>query len=101
MRLAMAEAPDIIFTEAHLPIVDGWRLIDVLRGEPAHRRTRFVLLTSWVGPDQEERARAAGFDAYLPKPVDPLRLVEEAERLIGPARPRAGRLSRASKGTTA
>ena len=87
VRLAMQEAPDVIFTEARLAIVDGWRLIEVLRGERELARTRFVLLTAWVEPHLAQRARAAGFDAYMPKPVAPARVRQEAQRLIGPARP--------------
>lgn len=86
VRLAMQEAPDLIFTEARLPIVDGWRLIEVLRAEPEFGRVPFVLLTAWVEPRQAQRARAAGFDAYLPKPVVPGCILREARRLIGPAR---------------
>ena len=85
VRLAMQEVPELIFTEARLPIVDGWRLIEVLRAEPALGRARFVLLTAWVHADQAQRARAAGFDGYIAKPVDPGRLLHEALHLIGPA----------------
>ena len=87
IRLAMQEAPDLVFTEARLPIVDGWRLIEVLRAEPALTRARFVLLTAWVDADQAQRARAAGFDGYIAKPVDPVDLVQEALHHIGPCEP--------------
>ena len=87
LRLALEEEPDLVFTEARLPFVDGWRLIEVLRGEPTLAAARFVLLTAWVESDQAQRAREAGFDAYIPKPVEPMRLLREAQRLIGPALP--------------
>lgn len=35
VRLAMQEVPELNFTEARLPIVDGWSLIEVLRADPA------------------------------------------------------------------
>lgn len=85
VRLAKQEAPDLVFTEARLPVVDGWRLMEVLRHEPGCAHARFVLLTSWIEPDQAQRARAAGFDAYLAKPVGPERVLQEAHRLIGRA----------------
>ena len=88
LRLALEEKPDLIFTEARFPFVDGWRLIEVLRGEPALAGARFVLLTAWVETDQAQRAREAGFDAYIPKPVEPMRLLREAQRLIGSASPK-------------
>ena len=87
LRLALEEEPDLVFTDARLPFVDGWRLIEVLRGEPALAAARFVLLTAWVERDQAQRAREAGFDAYIPKPVEPMRLLREAQRLIGPTLP--------------
>ena len=87
LRLALEEKPDLVFTEARLAFVDGWRLIEVLRGERSLGATSFVLLTAWVESDQAQRAREAGFDAYIPKPVEPMRLLREAQRLIGPASP--------------
>ena len=87
LRLALEEKPDLVFTETRLPFVDGWRLIEVLRGERALGATSFVLLTAWVESDLAQRAREAGFDAYIPKPVAPMRLLREAQRLIGPASP--------------
>lgn len=85
IRLAMQEVPELIFTEARLPIVDGWRLIEVLHAEPALGGVQFVLLTAWVDPGQAQRARTAGFVGYIAKPVDPTRLLHEALHLIGPA----------------
>ena len=72
--LAMADTlrPQIVLCDIGLPGMDGMRLVRALRerlgDEP---RTIFAAVTGYAGAEDQERALAAGFDAFLVKPLEP------------------------------
>lgn len=89
LRIARQKPPDLILMDINLPGMDGPEALRMLRQDPRTRHTPTVALTAdRVSRDEEhERAREAGFDAYVEKPVD--RVTFHA--LVGPflASPRA------------
>jgi CheY-like chemotaxis protein len=64
-------APDACVLDIGLPEMDGYRLAAELRrvGGPAVQASRFIALTGYGQSEDKERARAAGFDEHLVKPV--------------------------------
>ena len=76
--------PDIALVDVGLPGLDGYELARQVRAREAAQRVRLVALTGYGLPDDQRRAREAGFDAHLVKPVDPERLA----RVIAAAPPR-------------
>jgi signal transduction histidine kinase/ActR/RegA family two-component response regulator len=75
VRLREGPLPDVIVSDIGMPDVDGYTLIETIRSSPAGRRIPAVALTAYARPEDNERALAAGFQAHLSKPVDPMRLV--------------------------
>jgi CheY-like chemotaxis protein len=77
--LAMLEIfpADILISDIRMPDKDGYALIQAVRAREraGGRRVAAVALTADAGPDDRERARAAGFDLHVAKPVDPQQLV--------------------------
>jgi CheY-like chemotaxis protein len=71
--------PRILVTEIMLPGLDGLRICRTLKAEPVTRRI-LVLVFSILSA--EDRAREAGADAFLRKPLDDERLVETVSRLL-------------------
>ncbi len=61
--------PEIVVLDLGMPDLDGYEtaraIREVLAGQPA----LLVALTGWGGADVQKRARAAGFDVHLVKPV--------------------------------
>lgn len=63
--------PDLVLLDVLLPGADGFALGRRLRADPRLRRVPVVAVTALGRQDDAEaRARAAGCDGYLPKPVD-------------------------------
>jgi signal transduction histidine kinase/CheY-like chemotaxis protein len=62
--------PELVFCDIGLPGMDGYEVARTIRADPALRATRLVALTGYAGPDDVERALAAGFDLHLAKPPD-------------------------------
>ena len=73
-----ARRPQVIVADIDLPQEDGYTLPRGLRRtEQEHHTPRVPALavTAFARSEDRERAFAAGFDEYLPKAVDPQRLV--------------------------
>ena len=66
---AAGRAFDIAVVDMKMPLMDGIALAQAVRGDPALAATPLVLLTSLHSPAEVSRARAAGIQAYLSKPV--------------------------------
>jgi len=66
--------PRLILMDLQLPGLDGLDLTRRLKADPASRDMTIVALTAYAMKGDEERARAAGCDGYLTKPIDTRRL---------------------------
>jgi CheY-like chemotaxis protein len=65
-------APEVVLLDIGLPLIDGYELAARLRR--AMRSLRIVAVTGYGQEEDIRRARAAGFDEHLVKPVDLARL---------------------------
>ncbi|MGC3996431.1 MAG: response regulator [Anaeromyxobacter sp.] len=70
--LALAERlrPEVVLCDLGLPDSDGLAVARALRGADGTRAARLVALSGYGQPEDQERARAAGFDEHLTKPPD-------------------------------
>ena len=72
--LALELEPDVVLMDLHLPVIDG---VEATRRIRRHLPdTRVVVVTSSNDPEDRQRARQAGADAFLPKSVGEQALVE-------------------------
>jgi CheY-like chemotaxis protein len=78
------EVPDVIVADIAMPIEDGFDLIRRLR-DGTRPTIPMIALTACVRPEEQSRIRAAGYDAYLAKPIDGSELVAAVRRFSGPA----------------
>ncbi len=70
--------PDVALLDIGMPKVHGYELARRLREDPRTARCRLVAVTGWGKDDDRRRAREAGFDRHLVKPVD----VDEVEAIL-------------------
>ena len=70
--LAEAEKfePDIVFLDIGMPRLNGYDAARRLRAEERTRHAMLVAITGWGQEEDRRRAREAGFDHHLVKPVD-------------------------------
>jgi len=82
LDLIRGERPDGVLLDLGLPGVDGFQLASDLRRQPECVDTPLIAVTGYGGPAYRDRARAAGFDHFLVKPVDPVGLQELLGELL-------------------
>lgn len=66
--------PDMVLMDLALPGMDGLELTRQLRAGESTRRIPVVALTAFAMKRDEDRAREAGCDAYIVKPIDTRKL---------------------------
>jgi two-component system cell cycle response regulator DivK len=76
------EQPDLILMDLSIPGVDGWECTKRLKADPKTERIPIIALTAHAMRGDEERARAAGCDGYLSKPISPKKVVEEVRAYL-------------------
>ena len=82
LRLADERVPDVLVSDLAMPARDGYALLRALRGRGLARGLATVALTAHARQEDRERALAAGFDAYVTKPVEPSALAALVRELV-------------------
>jgi two-component system cell cycle response regulator DivK len=83
-------SPALILMDIQLPGMDGLELTRRLKSDPVTRNIIIVALTAYAMKGDEERARAAGCDDYIAKPIDVHGLPRKIAELLGDPPPSPG-----------
>jgi CheY-like chemotaxis protein len=69
--------PDVLVSDLAMPAEDGYSLIGKIRGLESERsrQTPAVALTAYVRVEDRIRALSAGYNLFVPKPVEPGELI--------------------------
>ena len=62
--------PELILMDIQLPGMDGLELTRILKADPRRRHIAIIALTAYAMKGDEERAKEAGCDGYVSKPID-------------------------------
>ena len=76
IRQARLRRPDLVLMDLWMPVVDGFTATARLKAEPATADVPVLALSAGVFPPTPDRAKGAGCDAFIEKPVDPDDLLE-------------------------
>lgn len=83
LRLAREARPDLILMDLSIPVVDGWEATRRLKQDSATRVIPVIALSAHALEEDRARAKEAGCDGYLAKPVEPKKVLEEVARFLG------------------
>jgi DNA-binding response OmpR family regulator len=81
-RVAREHLPDLVVVDIGLPDALGFDLLDDLSEDPATAHIPLIVCTVHVFEHDEKRARRAGSDVFLHKPVEPSELLRQVDRLL-------------------
>jgi len=70
VAIATRQRPDIILMDLSLPIMDGLSATQNIRAHEEMKGVTIIAVTANQGTDSRAEAKAAGFDAYVTKPID-------------------------------
>ena len=70
LAVARRERPDAMFLDIGMPDMSGYEVAGSVRQEEWGEGALLVAVTGWGQPNDKEKARAAGFNHHLTKPVD-------------------------------
>jgi two-component system cell cycle response regulator DivK len=73
---------DLILMDIRLPYEDGYEALRKIRSSEPLKDIPVVAVTAYASHDQMERARGAGFDGFVGKPLDPDRFPDQVERML-------------------
>jgi two-component system chemotaxis response regulator CheY len=69
LKLLALERFDVVFLDLNMPVMDGTKLIQRLRDDPAHAHVRICVVSTDGSDAAEAQARSLGAHHYLKKPV--------------------------------
>jgi two-component system cell cycle response regulator DivK len=82
LAVAARERPDLILMDIQLPLLDGYEVTRRIKADPALRAIPIIAITSYALSGDENKARAAGCDAYVTKPYSPRALLAKIREYV-------------------
>jgi two-component system cell cycle response regulator DivK len=73
---------DLVLMDIFLPEEDGYQILERLRAHPRFKDTLIVAVTADASMDNMERAREAGFDGFIGKPLNPDRFPNQVRGIL-------------------
>jgi CheY-like chemotaxis protein len=71
VSVATEFAPDVIFLDIGLPVMNGYEVARALRGRPEFDDVYIAAVTGWGQDEDRRQARDAGCDSHFTKPLSP------------------------------
>lgn len=82
-ELAEKELPDFIILDIQLPDIDGYAVLKKLRASEKTQSIPVIAMTSYAMAGDRERLLNAGCNAYVEKPIDPGKVMDQIRQAIG------------------
>jgi len=73
---------DLILTDINMPVMDGLKLVSLVRNDANYRTTPIVVITTEGAQEDRDRALALGANDYITKPIQANRILELARSLL-------------------
>ncbi|MCZ6651170.1 MAG: response regulator [Acidobacteria bacterium] len=80
-RMAYDEI-DFVLTDINMPIMDGLKLVALLRANARTRNMPIIIITTEGAEEDRQRGLELGADAYISKPVEADALVRRVEQVL-------------------
>jgi len=78
LKKLSSEKVDLILADINMPVMDGLKLVSLVRGNPSFREIPIIIVTTEGAEEDRRRALSIGANAYLPKPIQ----TQELLRLV-------------------
>jgi len=82
LEMTRAQMPDLLLLDMNLPVMDGWTVAQMLKGDAATKHIPIIALTAHAMAGDRDKAIAAGCDDYHAKPIDFSQLLNQIEAAL-------------------
>jgi two-component system chemotaxis response regulator CheY len=82
LKKLSAERFDLIFTDINMPVMDGLKLVSLVRSDAGYKTTPIVIITTEGAQEDRERAMALGANDYVTKPIQANRILDIAKKFL-------------------
>ena len=76
LKKLSSEKIDLILADINMPVMDGLKLVSLVRGNPIYKDIPIIIITTEGAEEDKKRALAIGANAYLPKPIQTQELIK-------------------------
>ncbi|MEJ2695907.1 MAG: response regulator [Candidatus Sulfobium sp.] len=76
LKKLSSEKVDLILADINMPVMDGLKLVSLVRGNPSFRHIPVIIVTTEGAEEDRKRALSIGANAYLPKPIQTQELLK-------------------------
>ena len=76
------DRPDLILMDIQLPVMDGCETTRRIKADPSLSSIPIIAVTSYALSEDEEKARAAGCNDFVPKPFSPRHLLAKIRQYL-------------------
>ncbi len=76
------QRPDLILMDIQMPILDAYEATRRIKADPGLSAIPIIAITSYALSGDEQKARAAGCDDYVPKPYSPRQLLAKIRQYL-------------------
>ena len=73
---------NLIITDINMPVMDGLKLVSLIRENDQHKETPIIIITSDLSEEQRKIGLTVGANAYLTKPIQPAELLKLVSQFI-------------------
>jgi len=73
---------DLILSDINMPIMDGLKLVSLVRRDPNFKDVPIVIITTEGASEDRERALSLGANDYITKPIQTTQILDVARRLL-------------------
>jgi two-component system, chemotaxis family, chemotaxis protein CheY len=82
LRKVSSDHFDLALIDINMPVMDGLKLISLIRGEDNLREMPIIVITTEGAKEDRERALALGANEYLTKPIQANKVLRVAQSLL-------------------
>jgi two-component system, chemotaxis family, chemotaxis protein CheY len=86
LKKLTTERVDLVITDINMPMMDGLKLISLIRGNARTKSVPIIIVTTEGAEEDRKRGLALGANAYVPKPIQPSELLKTVASLLETAR---------------
>jgi len=82
LKKLSSEKIDIILADINMPIMDGLKLVSLVRSDPVYKNIPIIMITTEGAEEDKNKALAIGANAYLTKPIQTQELMKLVNSFI-------------------